>query len=145
MILPVQPSYPEMTSLHQFLNQENMRERESAVERLHSRWSSSFRIIVDRPPSQPISRRQMSGEPSSCSVKESHQKDPGRGGSAARRLQRSNSKWTSGSGVFTDSPPLQPLSRRGSADRRLQQSDSRWCSGSQAAFDTASSQALVRC
>jgi hypothetical protein len=99
-----------MTSLHQRLNQENVHERESAVERLQSRWSSSSRVIVDRPPSHPPTRRQMNRRPSSGSVKESHHKDPDTGNS---RLRRSNSKWASGSGVITDSPPLQPLSRRG--------------------------------
>jgi hypothetical protein len=93
---------PEMTSLHQCLDH---------------RWSSNTRAIVDRPPSQPPSRRQMSGIPCSGSEKESHHKDPGAGncrrGSPGGRLQRSNSKWTSGSGVVTDSPPLQPHSHRG--------------------------------
>jgi hypothetical protein len=130
-----------MTSLRQLLNQENLLERENAVERLHSRWSSSVRVIVDRPPSQPLSRRQMSGGPSSGSVKQSHQKDPGVGdahrrGNAFERLQQSDSKWTSGSGVSTDRPPLQPLRCRGSAARRLQESHSRWSSGSRATFDT---------
>jgi hypothetical protein len=141
-----------MTSLHQRINQENVRERESevAVEGLHSRWSSSCRGVVDTPPSQPLSRRQMSGGPSSGSVIESH-KDPGvcdahRRGSVVERLQPSDLKWTSGSGVTADRPPLQPLSRRGSTVRKLhQQIDSRWSSGSRAAtFDTASSQVLAR-
>ena len=137
-----------MTSVHQRLDQENVHERESAVERLQSRWSSSSRLIIDRPPSQPLSRRQMSGGPRSDSVKESH-KDPGVGdahrrGNAFERPQQSDLKWTSGSGVITDRPPLQPLSRRGSAVGRLQQSDSRWSSGSRATFDAASSQALAR-
>jgi hypothetical protein len=141
-----------MTSLHRLLNQENVQERESAVERVespHSRWSSSIRVIVDKPPSQPRSRRQMSGGPSSDSVEESY-KYPGVGtayrrGNAFKRLQRqSDSKWTCGSGVITDIPPLLPLSRRGGAVERLQQSDSRWSSGSRATSDTASSQALAR-
>jgi hypothetical protein len=128
-ILP--PIQPEMTS-----PQENVYLRESAVERLQSRWSSSSRAIVDTPPSQPLNLQRLSGSPSSGSVKESHQKDPGAGDfrqrSAFGRPQGSNSKWTSDSGAITDSPPLQPLS------------GSRWNSGSQAAFDMASSQALVR-
>jgi hypothetical protein len=134
-----------MTSLHQNINQEHVQEHVSAVEELHSRWSSTScsQVIVDRLPSQPISRRQS------------------RRGSACGRLQGSNSKWTSGSGVITDSPPLKPLSRFGSgvitdspplkplsrrrsAVGRLELSGSRWSSGSQAAFDTTSSQALVR-
>jgi hypothetical protein len=134
-------------SLHQRLIQKNVHERESVVERLPSRWSSCSLIIVDRPPSQPLSRRQMSGRPSSGSVKESHHKDPGTGNSrresAAGRLQR-NSKWTSGSGVITDSPPLQPPSRRGSGGEKLQQGGSKWRPGSLTAFDKALSQALVR-
>jgi hypothetical protein len=139
-----------MTSLHQRINQENVRERESEVEGLHSRWSSSSRGVVDTPPSQPLSRRQMSGGPSSGSVIES-QTDPGvcnahRRGSVVERLQPSDLKWTSGSGVSADRPPLQPLSRRGSAVGKLhQQIDSRWSSGSRAAtFDNASSQVLAR-
>jgi hypothetical protein len=75
--------------------------------------ASNTRFIVDRPPSQPLSR-QRSGIPSVGIVKESHNKDPGtkpkRRGSAAGRLQRNNSKWTPGVEVVTDSPPLQPLS-----------------------------------
>jgi hypothetical protein len=100
---------PDMMSLHQHLNQENVHEREGAVEALQSRWSSSCRAIVDRPPSHPPTRRQMGGRPSSGSVKESHLMDPHTGNS---RRGLSNSKWNSGSGVITDSPPLQPLSRR---------------------------------
>jgi hypothetical protein len=112
---------PEMTTIHQRLNQENMHEQESAIERLQSRWSSSSRGIVDRPPLQPLSPQQMS-----------------------RSLQQSNSKWTSGSGVISDSPPLQPLNHRRSAVGRLQESGSRWSSGSEAACDTASPKVLVR-
>jgi hypothetical protein len=122
-----------MTSIHQLLNQENLHERESAVERIQSRWSSSSRVIADRPPSQPLSRRQMSRRPSRSSVNESCHNDPGLGTeSAVGRLQRGHSQWTSGSGVVTDSPPLQPLSRRESAVGKLQQSGSRWSSGPQA-------------
>jgi hypothetical protein len=95
-----------MTSLHQCLNQENVHEREGAVERLQSRWSTSCRAIVDKPPSHPPTRRQMGGRPSSGSVKESHHKNP-------YTDNRSNSKWDCGSGVIADSPPLQPLSHRG--------------------------------
>jgi hypothetical protein len=59
----------------------------------------------------------MSGRPSTCSVNEGHcRKDTGPGnarrGSTVGRLERSNSKWTSGSEAFSDSPPLQPHSRR---------------------------------
>jgi hypothetical protein len=123
------PTPPKMTSLHQRLNQENVHARESAVEGLHSRWSSSSssQVTVDKLPSQPLSPRQQRQR-----------------GSACGRLQRSDSKWTTGSGVIADSSPLQPLSRRRSAVGRLEQSGSRWSSGSQAAFDTAASQALVR-
>ena len=141
-----------MTSLHQRLDRENVHERESAVERLHSRWSSSSRVIVGIPPSQPLSRRQMSGGPSSGLIKESH-KDPGVGdayrrGNAFERPQQSDSKWTSGSGVITDSPPLQPLSRhqsrRGSAGGRLQRSNSMWTSGSKVIVDSPPLQQLSR-
>jgi hypothetical protein len=115
---------------------------------LQSRWSSSSRTFVDRPPSQPLGRRQMSERPSSSSVEENCHNDPDTGNSlgesAVERLQRINSKWTSSSAVTTDRPPLQPLSRRGSTVGGLQQSGSRWSSGSQAAFDTASPKALVR-
>jgi hypothetical protein len=69
---------------HRRLDQEHVHERESAVERLHLRWSSSSRVIADRPPSQPLNRRQMSGKPISCSVKESH-KDPSVGDTHRRR------------------------------------------------------------
>jgi hypothetical protein len=103
-----------MTTIHQ-RPQENVHERETAVERLQSRWSSSSPVIVDRRPLQPLSRQQMS-----------------------RRLQQSNSKWTSGSGVTSDSPPLKPPSRRGSMFGGLQESGSRWSSGSQGTFDAAS-------
>jgi hypothetical protein len=93
--------------------QENVHARETQVEKFHhSRWISSFRVIVDRPPSQPLSRRQVSGGPNSGSVKESHQ-DTGAGAKVRQnafvRLQQSPSKWTICSGVGTDRPPLQPL------------------------------------
>jgi hypothetical protein len=97
-----------MTSLHQCLNQENVHEREGAVERLQSRWSSSCRAIVDKPPSP--TRRQLGGRPSSGSLKESHDKDADTGYS---QRGRSDPKWDSSSAVITDSPPLQPLSHRG--------------------------------
>ena len=137
-----------MTSLHQCLSEENMHERESAVEGLHSRWSSSSRVIVDRPPSQPLSRRQMSGKPMSCSVK-AIRKDAGVGdtrrrGNASEGFQLSDSKWASSSGVITDRPPLQPLRCPGSSVQRLQKSESRWSSGSRTTLDTALSQALAR-
>jgi hypothetical protein len=128
-VLRSPPTPPEMTSLHQQFNQEHVHEQERAVEELqHSRWtstsipSSGSQVIVDRLPSQPLSRRQS------------------RRGSASGRLQRINSKRLSRSG---DSPPLQPLSRRRS-DVGLELSGTRWSSGSQAASNTASSQALVR-
>ncbi len=140
-----------MTSLRQRLSQENVHEPESAVkQRLHSRWSSSSPITVDRPPLQPLSRRhRMSGGPSSGgSVNESH-KDPSVGdahrrGNASKSLHQNHSRWASGSGVITDSPPLQPLSRRGRDVGRIQQSDSRWSPGSRATSDTALSRALAR-
>jgi hypothetical protein len=101
-----------MASLHQRPNQENVHERESACERHQSRWSTNTRVIVDGPPSQPLSRQQ-----SSRSVKESHHKDPGTGiarhVSATGRLQGSNPKWSSSSGVIIDTPPSQPLSSYG--------------------------------
>jgi hypothetical protein len=99
-----------MTSLHQRLNQDNVHEQECAVERLQSRWSSNCRVIVDRPPSHPPARQQMGGRLSSGSVKESHHEEPDTGNA---QRGRSDPKWDSGSGVITDSPPLQPLSRRG--------------------------------
>jgi hypothetical protein len=134
-----------MTCLHQCLGQE------STVESLHSRWSSSSQVIADRPPSQPLSRRQMYGPSSGYSENQSH-KDPEMGGvhrrenTIERHQQQGNSKWTSGSGVITDGPPLQPLSRRRSHDvGRVQQSGSRWSPGSRATSDTtALSQALAR-
>jgi hypothetical protein len=102
-----------MTILHQCLNQEFVHERESAVERLHLKWSSSSRVIVDRPPSQPLSRRQMSGGPSSGSVKDIHEGpgegDAHRGGNVSEEFQLSDSKWASGSLMITDRPPLQPI------------------------------------
>lgn len=90
-----------MTSLRQHLNQVNMHERERAVERLQSRWGSSSRVIVDRPPSQPLSRLEVSANPRISSVKESlHRKDLDTGNSrhksAVGRFQRMISKWTSG-------------------------------------------------
>jgi hypothetical protein len=149
-----------MTSLLQRLNQDNVHERESRVERLtpqpslfpeikgkrsfsnlraqsarrkekdtqddsedrldeppqltysqQSRWSSNAQVIsIDRPPSQPLSNRQLIGGPTSGAVEESYHKDPYTGisrrrGSAAGRLQQS----------ITDSPPLQPLSHCGVA------------------------------
>jgi hypothetical protein len=76
--------------LHRHLNRENSHKQETvpAVTRLHSRWSSSSRDVVDKPPSQPLRCRRMSGgRPSSAtSVKESHQEDPGT--SEVRRLQQ---------------------------------------------------------
>ncbi len=127
-----------MTSLHQRLNQECVHERESAVERLHLRWSSSSRVIVDRSPSQQLSRRQMSQGRGSGSVKDNNNDpvvgDAHRRRSAFGRLQQSDSKWTSGSEAITDRPPLQPLSCRGSAIGRVEQSGSRWVSGSRASI-----------
>jgi hypothetical protein len=135
-----------MTSLlvHQPLNQEHENEQESAVEMLQSRWSPSSRTFVDRPPSQPLSRR-----PSSSSVTESCHQDPDTGNSrqgiADERLQRVNSKWTSSSVVTTDRPPLQPLSRRRSTTGKgLQQRGSRWSSGSQATCATALPKVLAQ-
>jgi hypothetical protein len=140
-----------MTSLCQRLSQENAHERESAVkQRLHSRWSSSSRVTVDRPPSQPLSRRQrISGGPNSGgSVKESH-KDPGVGdahrrGNASKRLHQNHSRWASGSEVINDRPPFPPPRCRGTAVGRLQKSDSTCSSGSRATFDATSLQALAR-
>jgi hypothetical protein len=136
-----------MTSLHQCHNQENALAEESAVERLHSSLSSSSRVIVDRPPSQPLSRRTTCRGPKSDLVEESH-KDPEMGGvhqrgyTFERLQQQSDSKWTSGSGGIKDRPPLQPLSHRGSYVQMMQ-SDSRWSSGSRAICDTALSLALT--
>jgi hypothetical protein len=137
-----------MTSLHQCLYQENALAEESAVEGLHSRLSSSSRVVVDRPPSQPLSRRTMYEGPSRDSANESHE-DPQmgdghrRGNTFERLQQQSDSKWTSGSGGITDRSPLQPLSRRGPYVQMIQQSYSRWSSGSRAICDTALSQALT--
>jgi hypothetical protein len=99
-----------MTSLHQRPNQENVHEREGAVEALQSRWSSSCRAIVDKPPSHPPTRQQMGGRSRSGPVEESRHKDADTG---SYRRGRSNPKWDCGSGVIADSPPLQPLSHRG--------------------------------
>jgi hypothetical protein len=125
-----------------------------AVKGLHSRWSSSSRDTVDKPPSQPLSCRRMSGRrPSSAaSVKESHQEDPGT--SEVRRLQQNDSMWTSGgAGTTTVRPPLRrekafrwtsggagtttarPPLRRGKAFRRFQQGACRWTSSSRSALD----------
>jgi hypothetical protein len=86
---------PEMTSLQQSPNVKHVLHRESAGDKLKSRWSSNPRV-VDRPPSQPPRRRQVSKTPCSGSGEESHLKDPGtsgnsRRGSAIGILQRSNS------------------------------------------------------
>jgi hypothetical protein len=130
-VLRSPPTPPEMTSLYQRINQEHVHvhEQERAVEEFHSRWSpsSGSQVIVDRLPSQPLSHRHS------------------RRGSASGRLQRINSKWTSGSGVVADSPPLQPLSRRRSDLGRLELSGTRWSSGSQASCDTVSSHATKQC
>jgi hypothetical protein len=137
-----------MMNQRQRLNQEHVHERESAVERLQSRWSSSSLVIVDIPPSQPLNRRQTSGRPSSDSVKESRHKDPGTGdprrGSAVGRLQRRRSKRTFGYGVIAKSPLLQPLSSVAEEEpSEFSSRVARLSSGSPAAFGTASSQALV--
>jgi hypothetical protein len=145
-----------MTSLHQPLNQENAHEhRECAVQRLDLRWSSSSssRVTVDRAPSQPMRRRQMSGGPSGGLAKERRNDPfvadtpPRRRENASERLQQSDASRSSasGSGVTTDRPPFQPLTCPGSAPvGRLQQSDSRWSSGSAAtSFAATSFQALA--
>jgi hypothetical protein len=50
-------------------SEDNAFGRESAAGRLqHSRWSSSARVIIDRPPSQPHSFRQMSWDSRIASV-----------------------------------------------------------------------------
>jgi hypothetical protein len=129
-VLRSTPTPPDMTSLHQCLNHQHVYDaREIAVEKLQSRWSSSPRVIVDTPPSQPLSRQQTSGNPSTGSVKESHNTDPCTGNDRRQspfgRLQRNNSKWTSSYGVIADSPPLQPCSHRGSAAARRRQLSAR--------------------
>jgi hypothetical protein len=91
-----------MTSLQQSPNVKHVLNRESAGDKLKSRWSSSPRV-VDRPPSQPPRRRQVSKNPCSGSGEESHQKDPGtsgnsRRGSAIGRLQRGNPACNTSSG-----------------------------------------------
>lgn len=101
--------------LHHHLYQESSHERGSvpAATSLHSRWSSSSQVIVDKPPSQPPS----CSPRSVASVKESHQRLEDAQTSKFGRLQRSDSKlWTSsGAGTTTGRPPL----RRGKAFRRL--------------------------
>jgi hypothetical protein len=72
----------EMTTLHQCLDQE------SAVESLHSRWSSSSQVIADRPPSQPLSRR-----------------------SSVQRIQKSDSRWSPGSQTTMDTALSLALAR----------------------------------
>jgi hypothetical protein len=121
---------PKMTSLHQSPNIQHVNDRESAGEKLKSRWSSNSRV-VDRPPSQPPRRRQMSKSPSSSSVEESHHKDPGpsgnsRQGSAVGRLQRrSNSSGGSPEkGNYHKDPGTSSNPRRGSAVGRLQRRNS---------------------
>jgi hypothetical protein len=116
-------------------------------QRFHLRWSSSSRIIVDKPPSRPLSRQMSGGTSSGVSVKESR-KDPGAGvahrrQNASKRLHQKRSRWASGSGVINDRPPFQSPNYRGSAVERLHQSDSRWSSGCRAASEAASSQALA--
>jgi hypothetical protein len=87
-------------------------------ERLHSRQNSGTPVIPDSPSPQSRIRLQMSGGPSSVSVKQSH-KDQGVGdanqrrSSASKWLQQSDSKWNSGSGTLADRPPLLPFSRHG--------------------------------
>jgi hypothetical protein len=115
-----------MSSPHHSLNQENAQEqerheRESSVEKFQSRWSSKkTRFIVDRPPSQPLSRRESN-------------------------IGIIQSRWSSKKTRFiVDRTPSQPLSRRESAIGIIQESGSRWSSGSQAAFDTASPKVLAR-
>lgn len=119
-----------MTSLpHQRLNQEHVHERNSAGEKVKSRWSPSSQIVVDKPPSQPPSRQGVSESPSSGFAKKNHHEDPGTSGNSRRisavgRLQGSNSN---------NSGPLLKESqhkdsgtsgnfRRGSALGELQQS-----------------------
>jgi hypothetical protein len=105
---------PEMTTMHQRFNQDNVQAQESTIERLQSRWNSGSRVIVDKPPSQPFNLRQMSRRPCRGSVKKSYRyhKDLVMGHSrrenTVARLQQSNSNWASSSGVITDSPPLRP-------------------------------------
>jgi hypothetical protein len=95
---------------HRHFDQENSHERESApAAKLHSRWNSSSRIIVDRSPSQLLSCRRMGRGPSSAvSVKESHHEDR----STVGRLQDSDSRWSSGDRAAFDTSPSQPLARR---------------------------------
>jgi hypothetical protein len=151
-------SYP-----HRHLNPKNSHGRGSApATRLHSRWNSSSRAIVDKPPSQPLSCRQLSrGTSSTVSVKESqHHKDPNT--TEVRRLQHSDSMWTSGgAGITNERPPLRrgkafrglwasggagttnqrPPLRRRRAFKRFHHGACRWSSSSRAALDRAPSQA----
>jgi hypothetical protein len=120
--------------LDRHLNQESShkQERISSITRLHSRWNSGSRDMVDKPPSQPRSRRRMSGgRPSSATlVKESHQEDPRT--SEVRRLQQSDSMWTSGGARTTN---IRPPLRRGKAFRRFHHGACRWTSSSRSALD----------
>jgi hypothetical protein len=115
---------------------------------LQSRWSSSSQTFVDKPPSQPLIRRQMSEITSTSPATENCRTIPDTGSSrqciTIERLPPMNSKLTSSSVFTTDRPPLQPLGNRGSPVIGHQQSNSRWSSGSQATFDTTSLKALVR-
>jgi hypothetical protein len=106
-------SYP--IYLPKCINEEKAHGRKSAVGKPEdSRQNSSSRVISGIPPSQPHSRRRISGEPRLVSVKESY-KDAGagdapqRGSSALKRLQQGDFKWNSGSGALADRPPLQPF------------------------------------
>jgi hypothetical protein len=98
----------EHSYLHRHLNQENSHEQETvpAVTRLHSRWSSSSRDVVDKPPSQPLSCRRMSrGRPSTSRAGTTTVRPPLLRGKAFRRLLHGACRWTSSSRSALDRVP----------------------------------------
>jgi hypothetical protein len=106
------PRMPHRTSAkrrlshrHPHVNQEDSDERKPAPPaRILSRWSSSERLIVDGPPSQPLS----------CSVKESQHEDVlDRLRFTIGRLQAdSDSRWSTSYQAASDTAPSEPLAHR---------------------------------
>jgi hypothetical protein len=118
------PQIPQRTSTktvrpyrHHHLNQEDSHERKPAPPTSlpsPSRWSSSARLIVDGPPSQPLSCCRISRGPSiSVAVNESHQEDVlDRLRITIGKLQAdSDSRWSSSYRAASDTAPSKPLAR----------------------------------